>query len=75
MNVLQETHLLIVEDEKPKRFVFKNTFYCSHRNSRKRGEAILIPNTIHFACRKEIKHNEGRYFTVKGLMDQTLLHW
>lgn len=49
-----------MEDEKPKRFVFNNTFYCSHRNSRKRGEAILIPNTIHFVCGKEIKHDEGR---------------
>lgn len=66
INFLQETHLSKAEHEKLKKFGFKNTFYSSHTNTRKRGVAILLSNVIKFECIKEKRHKEGTYIIVKG---------
>lgn len=73
INFLQETHLSKVEHEKLKRFGFKNTFYSSHVNARKRGVAILMSNVIKFECQKEIADREGTYIIVKGKIGQTMI--
>lgn len=65
INFLQETHLSQKENEKLKRFGFKNTFYSSHSNTRKRGVAILISSKTKFECQNEIKDKEGQYIIVK----------
>lgn len=70
---LQETHLSKTEHEKLKKFGFKNTYYSSNLNTRKRGVAILISNQIKFECQKEIKDKEGRYIIVRGKIDQVIL--
>lgn len=70
---LQETHLSQVEHEKLKRFGFKNTYYSSNPNTRKRGVAILISNGIKFECQKEIKDKEGRYIIIRGTIGQVML--
>lgn len=70
---LQETHLSKIEHEKLRKFGFKNSFYSSHTNSRKRGVAILITNSLKFQSHKEIKDKEGRYVIVKGVINQTMV--
>lgn len=65
----QETHLSPQEHEKLKRFGFQNTFYSSHKSGRKRGVAILIPNSVNFELISEIKDKEGRYILVRGKLD------
>lgn len=68
---LQETHLSKIEHEKLKRFGFRKTYYNSYSNTRQRGVAILISNSLTFECIKEIKDKEGRYIIVKGRIEQT----
>ena len=60
-----------MEHEQLKQFGFKNTFYSSHSNARRRGVAILISNAVKFENQKEIKDREGRYIIVKGTIDKT----
>ena len=66
---MQETHLTKDEHEKLKKFGFRNTFYSSHRQSHKRGVAILIKNSVTFDCSKEIVDKQGRYIIVKGELE------
>lgn len=73
INFLQETHLTKAEHEKLKKFGYKNTFYSSYTNARKRGVAILMSNVIKFECIKEIKDKEGTYIIVKGKIDQIII--
>ena len=73
INFLQETHLSQTVHEKLKRFGFKNTFYSSHSYNRKRGVAILIPNSSKFECQKELKDKEGHYNIVKGTIYQAMV--
>lgn len=73
INFLQETHLTKAEHEKLKKFGYKNTFYSSYTNARKRGVAILMSNVIKFECIKEIKDKEGTYIIVKGKIDQIMI--
>lgn len=68
---LQETHLSQSEHEKLKKFGFRKSYYNSFTNTRQRGVAILISNSIPFECHKEIKDGEGRYIIVKGSIEQT----
>lgn len=43
--------------------------HSSHTNSRKRGVAILISNSTTMECLNERKDKEGRYITVKGMIE------
>lgn len=73
----QETHLSIDKHEKLKNWGFRNTFYSSCKAGKKRGVAILIPNSICFEPVSEIKDKAGRYILVKGKLeheDVTLLN-
>ena len=42
---LQETHLSNVEHDKLKNIGFRNSFFSSYREGKKRGVAILISNS------------------------------
>ena len=70
---LQETHLSKTEHEKLKRFGFRKSYFSSHTNTRQRGVAILISNSIDFECREEIRDKEGRYIIIKGSIDQNTI--
>ena len=70
---LQETHLCKSEHEKLKKFGYKNAYYSSHTNPRKRGVVILFSNQIKFECHKEIKDKEGRYIIIKGIISETMV--
>lgn len=70
---MQETHLSREEHEKLKKFGYRNTFYSTCRQSRKRGVAIMIQNAVNFECLKEIKDDEGRYIIVKGKLDNKMV--
>lgn len=70
---LQETHLSNEEHEKLKKFGFKNIFYSSCPNHRKRGVIILIPKGVNFECHKEVKDKEGRYVIVKGTINNNMV--
>jgi exonuclease III len=63
---LQETHLCQTEHEKFKKLGYKNSYYSTYKQSRKRGVMILIPNSTTFVSEKVIKDEEGRYVIVKG---------
>ena len=45
---LQETHMSNQEHEKLKKFGYLNLFFCSCKNSRRRGVATLISNSVNF---------------------------
>lgn len=67
---LQETHLSTEEHEKLKRFGYSNTFYSTyHKQSNRRGVAILITNSTKFEPEKEMCDREGRYIMVKGKLE------
>ncbi len=66
----QETHLTNEEHEKLKKMGFKHTYYSSFRTGRKRGVAILLPNSVHFELISETKDRDGRFIMVKGKLDQ-----
>lgn len=54
------------ENEKLKKCGFRNSYYSTYKQGRRRGEMILIPNSTIFICEKEIKDKERRYVLVKG---------
>lgn len=67
---LQETHLSTEEHDKLKRFGYNNTFYSTyHKQSNRRGVAILITNSTKFEPEKEMSDREGRYIMVKGKLE------
>lgn len=66
---LQETHLSQTEHEKLKKFGFRNSYYSTYKQGRRRGVMTLIPNSTIFVCEKEIKDKEGRYVLVKGKLE------
>ena len=70
---IQETHLSKEEHEKLKKFGYRNTFYSTCRQSRKRGVAILIQNSVNFECLKETGDKEGRYIIVKGKLENEMV--
>ena len=70
---LQETHMSKQEHEKLKKFGYTNTYYSSCKNSRKRGVAIMIANSLNFDLIKEKRDDEGRYIIIKGRMDSVLV--
>ena len=70
---LQETHLSKEEHEKLKKFGYRKTYYSTCRQSRKRGVAIMIQNTVNFECLKEINDDEGRYVIVKGKLENKMI--
>lgn len=65
----QETHLTNQEHEKIKKMGFRDTYYSSFKTGRKRGLAILMPNSVHFELLSETKDKEGRFIIVKGKLD------
>uniref|UniRef100_A0A3B3XJ11 Reverse transcriptase domain-containing protein n=1 Tax=Poecilia mexicana TaxID=48701 RepID=A0A3B3XJ11_9TELE len=67
---LQETHLSNEEHEKIKKMGHRKTYYASHRSGKKRGVAILIPNSIRFDFIAEHKDKEGRYVLLRGKLEQ-----
>uniref|UniRef100_A0A3B3I1X3 Reverse transcriptase domain-containing protein n=1 Tax=Oryzias latipes TaxID=8090 RepID=A0A3B3I1X3_ORYLA len=71
--LLQETHLNDQEHEKLKKLGFRNTYYSSYKQSRKRGVAILISNRTQFETDKVIKGKDGQYIIVKGRMGDAVL--
>ena len=60
----QETHLSEVEPEKLK-LGFRNMFFSSYRNGKKRGVAILIPNLIEFEFISEISERAVSFWSKK----------
>ena len=54
-------------------FGFRKSYFSSHTNTRQRGVAILISNSIDFECREEIRDKEGRYIIIKGSIDQNTI--
>lgn len=71
--MLQETHMSNEEHNKLKRFGNLNSFYSSCKNSRKRGVAIMMSNSLNFDLIKEEGAKEGRYVLVKGKLDNVLV--
>lgn len=67
---LQETHLSNTEHHKLKNMGFKNAYYSSYKNGKKRGVAILISNRIKFEFISETSDKDGRFILVKGKIDQ-----
>uniref|UniRef100_A0A3Q3ASL9 Reverse transcriptase domain-containing protein n=1 Tax=Kryptolebias marmoratus TaxID=37003 RepID=A0A3Q3ASL9_KRYMA len=70
---LQETHLSKTEHEKLKNYGYRNLYYSSYKEGRRRGAAILISNTIQFDYKKELKDKEGRYIMLKGRIENELI--
>lgn len=70
---LQETHMSIQEHVKLKKFGYENSFFSSCKNSRKRGVATLISNSLSFELITEKRDKEGRYVIVKGKIDNVLV--
>lgn len=71
--MLQETHMSNEEHNKMRRFGYLNSFYSSCKNSRKRGVAIMVSNSLNFNLIKEEGDKEGRYILVKGKLDDVLV--
>uniref|UniRef100_A0A3P9MD87 exodeoxyribonuclease III n=1 Tax=Oryzias latipes TaxID=8090 RepID=A0A3P9MD87_ORYLA len=71
--LLQETHLNDQEHEKLKKLGFRNTYYSSYKQGRKRGVAILFSNKTNFETDKVIKGKDGQYIIVKGRMGDAVL--
>lgn len=70
---IQETHLSKHEHEKLKKFGYSNTYFSTCRNSRKRGVATLISNSVNFELIRERCDKEGRYIIVVGRIDNILV--
>uniref|UniRef100_A0A3B1K1Q0 Reverse transcriptase domain-containing protein n=1 Tax=Astyanax mexicanus TaxID=7994 RepID=A0A3B1K1Q0_ASTMX len=66
----QETHLSDGEHDKLRKMGYRNAFFSSYRNGKKRGVVILISNSVRFELVSETKDKEGRYVLVKGKIDQ-----
>uniref|UniRef100_A0A3Q4GV44 exodeoxyribonuclease III n=1 Tax=Neolamprologus brichardi TaxID=32507 RepID=A0A3Q4GV44_NEOBR len=64
---LQETHLS--QEDKLKKFGYRNSYYSTSKKSRKREVAILIKNSVNFECSREIRDSEGRYIIVRGKLE------
>lgn len=71
--MLQETHLSNEEHNKMRRFGYLHSFYSSCKNSRKRGVAIMVPNSLNFDLIKEEGDKDGRYILVKGKLNNVLV--
>uniref|UniRef100_A0A3P9KVG1 exodeoxyribonuclease III n=1 Tax=Oryzias latipes TaxID=8090 RepID=A0A3P9KVG1_ORYLA len=71
--LLQKTHLNDQEHEKLKKLGFRNTYYSSYKQGRKRGVAILFSNKTNFETDKVIKGKDGQYIIVKGRMGDAVL--
>lgn len=65
----QETHLSCAEHVKLTKLGFRNTYFSSYKSGKKRGVAILIPNSISFELISETKDKGGRYVLVKGKLE------
>ncbi len=70
---LQETHMTQQEHEKFKKFGYLNSYFSSYRNSRRRGVATLISNSLPFNLIKQKSDRDGRYIVVKGRIDNILV--
>lgn len=70
---LQETHMSKQEHDKLKKFGYLKSYFSSCKNSRKRGVATLISNSVNFDLIKENRDNEGRYVIIKGRIDNSLV--
>ena len=62
VSFLHETHMSDQEHDKYKKLGYKNTYYSSYKNGKKRGVMILIPNAIKFEILKEMKDKEEDTF-------------
>lgn len=71
--MLQETHMSNEEHNKLKRFGYSNSFFSACKNSRKRGVAIMVSNSLNFDLIKAEGDKEGRYVLVKGKLDNILV--
>lgn len=70
--MLQETHMSN-EEHKLKRFGYSDSFFSACKNSRKRGVAIMMSNTLNFSFIKSEGDKDGRYILVKGKLDNILV--
>lgn len=70
---LQETHMSKQEHDKFKTFGYSNTFHSWCKNSRKRGVATLISNSLNFELISEKVDKEGRFIIVKGRIDNVFV--
>lgn len=61
------------EHKKLGKFGYFNTYYSSCRNSRKRGVAIIISNSLNFQMIKEKRDDEGRSILIQGRIDNVLV--
>lgn len=61
---LQETHLSQLEPGKLKRYGYRNLYYSSYKEGRRRG-VVTLSNTTQFDYETEFKY-KGGYITVKG---------
>lgn len=66
--MLQETHMGPQEHEKLVKFGY-NVFYSSYSQSHRRGVALLLSKKIKFEVVKEVKDKEGRFFILKGKVE------
>lgn len=66
----QETHMSADEHEKLKKLGFRNAFFSSYKNGKKRGVGILISNSTTFEFISEIRDKDGRFVLVKCKIDQ-----
>ena len=64
----EKPHVVFLQ-EKLKTFGFRQSYYSTNKQGRRRGVMILIPNSTIFVCEKEIKDKEGRYVLVKGKLE------
>lgn len=55
------THLSPSEQDKLKKYGYRQTFYSSFKKFFKKGVSILIYNSLNFDLLKEISDKEGRY--------------
>lgn len=79
---LQETHMSKQEHDKFKTLGYSNTFHSWCKNSRKRGVATLISNSLNFELISEKADKEGRFIIIKGRIDDVVVtfaniyfHW
>ena len=70
---LQETHMSKNEHKKLKKFGYLNSFFSSCENSRKRGVATVISNSLNFELIIEKSDTQGRYVIIKGRIDSILV--
>ena len=49
---------------------FRNSFYSSFKNGKRRGVAVLISNSTRFEFISQISDKDGRFILIKGKIDQ-----